>query len=169
MKWWPYTLTAENFRSFFFLKGSLRCKTNVKSLSRSLCFSCCIHSLSKQSSKHQSFILYSEPADPFSVPSFFEGIITECDCWPKTTQSNIHFHTKWKDYDLSYFQWISITETVFFKVISLLHRLCECAAYLKWAKLTSSSNFPSTRSSHDAMLPSESSASGLAGLKVFDM
>ncbi len=28
---------------------------------------------------------------------------------------------------------------------------------------------PSTRSSQDAMLPSESSASGLAGLKVFEM
>lgn len=36
-------------------------------------------------------------------------------------------------------------------------------------RLTSSSSFPSTRSSHDAMLPSESSASGLAGLKVLDM
>lgn len=35
--------------------------------------------------------------------------------------------------------------------------------------LTSSNNLPSTRSSHDAMLPSESSASGLAGLKVFEM
>lgn len=36
-------------------------------------------------------------------------------------------------------------------------------------ELTSSSNFPSTRSSHEAMLPSESSASGLAGLKVLEM
>ena len=35
--------------------------------------------------------------------------------------------------------------------------------------LTSSSSFPSTRSSHDAILPSESSASGLAGLKVLEM
>lgn len=35
--------------------------------------------------------------------------------------------------------------------------------------LTSSNNLPSTRNSQDAMLPSESSASGLAGLNVFEM
>lgn len=37
------------------------------------------------------------------------------------------------------------------------------------AVLTSSNNLPSTRSSQDAMLPSESSVSGLAGLKVLEM
>lgn len=36
-------------------------------------------------------------------------------------------------------------------------------------KLTSSNRRPSTRSSHDATVPSPSSASGFAGLKVFDM
>lgn len=34
---------------------------------------------------------------------------------------------------------------------------------------TSSSSFPSTRSSHEAMLPSESSASDFAGLNVLEM
>lgn len=46
--------------------------------------------------------------------------------------------------------------------------ISENVSYIRM-KLTSSSRRPSTRSSHDATVPSPSSASGFAGLKVLDM
>lgn len=39
-------------------------------------------------------------------------MITECHCWPKTTQSSTQLHTKWKDEDFRLTLWMCVTETV---------------------------------------------------------